>query len=398
MNYTIEELKNTWQFPFNRSKEIIKDIFSIITKYAQNDRLEKYRDYIQKNNFNEDYPFNIFELISDTYYKENFHSDIIAKLLEHRTVLKHFLDFIKVNDSSKYLDNKYEVVREENKIDILIKTDTNCIIIENKLNWAKDMDEQLSRYYNDCLENNLEVDKIVYLSPNKSKQPEEHSKRGIPKCKIKIICGYDGEDEDFYTKVIQNSLKDLKNNNESKEWILLAEHYLKILRETGVTKMDKLTEDFYNEIINNPDEYEKIKLIGDMYNNLIATRINKLVSKFQNNAANWDYKYQCFWIDFESKKRGLNYAIDIYIDNDYYYFNLLSRRGEEYTVQDNKDIEIWLKKHNLFDGFYLKKEHTWESRGWTKDFKFPKQEKELHEFTEKVIKLLEEDVESICSK
>lgn len=132
MDYKIKELKNTWQFPFNRSKEIIKDTFSIVQKYANNNMLEKYRDYIKKNTFNEDYPFNIFELISDTYYKENFHSDIIAKLLEHETVLKNFLDFINI-DGSKYLNNDYSVVREKNKIDILIKTDTSCIIIENKL-------------------------------------------------------------------------------------------------------------------------------------------------------------------------------------------------------------------------------------------------------------------------
>ncbi|MDO6994994.1 hypothetical protein Q5M87_13350 [Brachyspira innocens] len=397
MNYKIKELKNTWQFPFNRSKEIIKDTFSIVQKYANNDMLKKYRDYIKKNTFNEDYPFNIFELISDTYYKENFHSDIIAKLLEHETVLKHFLDFINI-DASKYLNNDYSVVREKNKIDILIKTntDTNCIIIENKLRWAKDMNEQLSRYYNNCLENNLEVDKIVYLSPDILKQPTSQSIKDIPKEKIKIIYGYDGEDEDFYTKVIENSLNDFIENNEAKEWILLADHYLKILRETGVTKMDKLTQDFYNEIINNTDEYEKIKLIVDMYNNLIVTRINNLVSKFQGD----NYKNECFYRDFESKKRGLNYAIDIYLDNDYYWFNLFSRgenTGDDPKLikkweQDNKDIEAWLKKHNLFDDtFYF------EDR-WKKEFKFPQQEKELYDFTEKVISLLEEYVESICSK
>lgn len=395
MNYTIEDLKNTWQFPFNRSKEIIKDIFYIISKYANNDMLEKYRDYIKKNTFNEDYPFNIFELISDTYYKENFHSDIIAKLLEHETVLKHFLDFINI-DASKYLNNDYSVVREKNKIDILIKTDTNCIIIENKLRWAKDMNEQLSRYYNNCLENNLEVDKIVYLSPDILKQPTSQSIKDIPKEKIKIIYGYDGEDKDFYTKVIENSLNDFIENNEAKEWILLADHYLKILRETGVTKMDKLTQDFYNEIIKNTDEYEKIKLIVDMYNNLILTRINNLVSRFKG--ANW--KNECFYRDFESKKREVNYAIDIYVDNDYYWFNLFSRgedTGDDPKLikeweQDNKDIEAWLKKHNLFDDtFYF------DGR-WTKEFKFPQQEKELYDFTEKVIQLLEEYVESICSK
>lgn len=391
MNYRIEDLKNTWQFPFNKSKEIIKDIFSIIQKYAKDDILKKYRDFIKKNTFNEDYLFNIFELISDTYYKENFHSDIIAKLLEHETVLKYFLNFIDV-DSSKYLNNDYSVLREENKIDIFIKTDTNCIIIENKLRWAKDMKEQLSRYYNDCLKNDLEPDKVIYLSPNTLKQPTPQSIGNIPKEKIKIIYGYDGEDEDFYTKVIEKSLNDFIKDNEAKEWILLAEHYLKILRETGVTKMDKLTQDFYNEIINNTDEYEKIKLIADMYNNLIATRINNLVSKFEGN--NW--KNQCFFRDFESKKRGLSYAIDIYVYNDYSYFYLFSREDIKLTdkwEQDNKDIKAWLKKHNLFDDtFYFDRSR------WSKEFKFPQQEKELYEFTEKVIELLEKDVESICSK
>ncbi|WP_245580718.1 PD-(D/E)XK nuclease family protein [Brachyspira alvinipulli] len=356
--------------------------------------LEKYRDYIKKNTFSEDCPFNIFELISDTYYKENFHSDIIAKLLEHETVLKYFLDFIDV-DTSKYLNNDYSVVREENKIDILIKSGINCIIIENKLRWAKDMNEQLSRYYNNCLKKNLEVDKIVYLSPDTLKQPTSQSIKDIPKEKIKIIYGYDGEDEDFYTKVIENSLNDFIENNEAKEWILLADHYLKILRETGVTKMDKLTQDFYKEIINNTDEYEKIKLIVDMYNNLIVTRINNLVSRFKGDKCK-----ECFYRDFESKKRGLNYAIAIYAYNDYYKFNLFSRSentGDDPKLikkweKDNKDIEAWLKKHNLFDDtFYF------DDR-WVKEFQFPQQEKELYDFTEKVIELLEKDVESICSK
>lgn len=92
--------------------------------------------------------------------------------------------------------------------------------------------------------------------------------------------------------------------------------------------------------------------------------------------------------------------LQIYLDNDYYWFNLFSRgedTGDDPKLikkweQDNKDIEAWLKKHNLFDDtFYF------DGR-WSKEFKFPQQEKELYDFTEKVIQLLEKDVESICSK
>ena len=393
-NYNIEELKKTWDFYDNRAKEIIENAFEITSKFIDNDTLQRYREYIKKNNFEESYPFNIFELISDIYYRENFHSDIIAKLLENEIILKNFLKFIGVDESAY---KNYEVSREENKIDILIKTETNCIIIENKLNWAKDMPEQLFRYYNECKNNkNLEVDKIVYLSPNSSKKPEDDSVKEIPKELIKIIIGYDGEREDFYTMVLQKSLKEM-NNNEPKEWLLLLEHYLKILRQTGETKMDKLTKEFYDKIVNDGKEYEKIELIATMYNDLIKTRINNLASEFSGE----NYNNECFYRDFYSEKRGENYALDINVnDSRYSYLQLFSReegtaednpKSKKKWEQDNKDIETWLKKHNLFDGFYF---DDWR---WTKDYKFPEDEKALYEFAKKLIECLEKDVESIHS-
>ena len=394
-NYNIEELKKTWDFYDNEAKEIIENAFSITSKFIDEDMLKRYREYIDKNNFEENYPFNIFELISDIYYRENFHSDIIAQLLRNEIILKNFLDFIGV-DKSKY--ENYEVEREESKIDILIKTEKNCVIVENKLNWAGDMPEQLFRYYNECKNNKkLEVDKIVYLSPNSWKQPEEQSIKEIPKELIKTIIGYDGENNDFYTMVLQKSLEEM-NNKEPKEWRLLLEHYLKILRQTGETKMDKLTKEFYDKIVNDGKEYEKIELIATMYNDLTKTRINNLASTFSGE----NYNNECFYRDFYSEKRGLNYAIDIYAnDYKYSYLQLFSR--EEGTAtddnpkstkkweQDNKDIEAWLKKHKLFDGFYF---DDWR---WTKDFKFLEEEKALYEFAKKLIECLEKDIESIYS-
>lgn len=386
MNYSIEELKSTWDFYNDKAEEIINGVFEITTKFINSDMLEKYREYNEKNNFVENYPFNIFELISDIYYRENFHSDIIAKLFEHKIILKNFLNYIEV-DSNKYINS--QIKREEKKIDILIKTETNCIIIENKLNWASDMREQLSRYYEICKNDKLEVDKIVYLSPNSSKQPEEHSIEGIPNHKelVKIIIGYDGENEDFYTMVLKKSLKEMYNN-EPKEWLLLLEHYLKILRKTGVTKMDKLTEKLYDKILSEPQEYEKIKLIVDMYNNLKTIRLNKLISEFDGK----NYNDKCCYRNFTSKERGIDYAIDIYVhQNESSDLSLFSRETDENKLeQDNKDIETWLKKHNLFEGFFL-------DNRWCKKFEFPKEEKSLYEFTEKLIKYLEEDIESIYS-
>lgn len=390
-NYNIEELKKTWDFYDNESKEIIENAFSITSKFIDEDMLKRYREYIDKNNFEENYPFNIFELISDIYYRENFHSDIIAQLLRNEIILKNFLDFIGV-DKSKY--ENYEVEREESKIDILIKTEKNCIIVENKLNWAKDMPEQLFRYYNECKNNKkLEVDKIVYLSPNSWKQPEEQSIKEIPKELIKTIIGYDGENNDFYTMVLQKSLEEM-NNKEPKEWRLLLEHYLKILRKTGVTKMDTLTKKFYEKIKEEPQEYEKIKLIVNMYNNLTTTRANSLISKFINGKIWGNPPFVYF--DFYIKDKRKNYAINIFVNKyDYSNLYLYSRENDrEKFEKDNKDIEAWLKKHNLFEGF--EKDETWYNE-WNKNFKFPEEENELYDFTEKLIECLEKDVESIYS-
>ena len=390
-NYNIEELKKTWDFYDNESKEIIENAFSITSKFIDEDMLKRYREYIDKNNFEENYPFNIFELISDIYYRENFHSDIIAKLFENEIVLKNFLDFIGV-DKSKY--ENCEVNREESKIDILIKTEKNCIIVENKLNWAKDMPEQLFRYYGICKDNyGLEVDKIVYLSPNSWKQPEEQSIKEIPKELIKTIIGYDGENNDFYTMVLQKSLEEM-NNKEPKEWRLLLEHYLKILRKTGVTKMDTLTKKFYEKIKEEPQEYEKIKLIVNMYNNLTTTRANSLISKFINGKIWGNPPFVYF--DFYIKDKRKNYAINIFVNKyDYSNLYLYSRENDrEKFEKDNKDIEAWLKKHNLFEGF--EKDETWYNE-WNKNFKFPEEENELYEFTKKLIERLKEDVESIYS-
>lgn len=390
-NYNIEELKKTWDFYDNESKEIIENAFSITSKFIDEDMLKRYREYIDKNNFEENYPFNIFELISDIYYRENFHSDIIAQLLRNEIILKNFLDFIGV-DKSKY--ENCEVEREESKIDILIKTEKNCIIVENKLNWAVDMPEQLFRYYNECKNNKkLEVDKIVYLSPNSWKQPEEQSIKEIPKELIKTIIGYDGENNDFYTMVLQKSLEEM-NNKEPKEWRLLLEHYLKILRKTGVTKMDTLTKTFYEKIKEEPQEYEKIKLIVNMYNNLTTTRANSLISKFINGKIWGNPPFVYF--DFYIKDKRKNYAINIFVNKyDYSNLYLYSRENDrEKFEKDNKDIEAWLKKHNLFEGF--EKDETWYNE-WNKNFKFPEEENELYDFTEKLIECLEKDVESIYS-
>ena len=96
--------------------------------------------------------FNFFESISDTWYMENFHSDILYTILNPDTAeigRKYFVEeVVKFLGIENRFDctKDFEVTREEGHIDLLIKNDEQAIIIENKINYATDQDEQLVRY------------------------------------------------------------------------------------------------------------------------------------------------------------------------------------------------------------------------------------------------------------
>ncbi|HNW91076.1 MAG TPA: PD-(D/E)XK nuclease family protein [Bacteroidales bacterium] len=141
--------------------------------------------------------FNIFTLISDIYYRENMHSDVIKEILDpvgkHKEggkFLRLFIEFINsaINIEKKdkeiqinyknYLDNVW-IDREAGRIDIAIKTDNHtndhkkhAIIIENKINDASDTNNQIPKYYSALKTDKFEVDAIVYLTLNQTKEPD----------------------------------------------------------------------------------------------------------------------------------------------------------------------------------------------------------------------------------
>ena len=124
----------------------------------------------------QDVPFNIFLSASDLYYRENFHSDILASILNQKKLFCHeFLSFL--NDSGKVERNNNNYIkltdygeytthihREENRIDIFIfdEATKHCVIVENKINDAVDRNEQIARYYECKVSEGYKVDAIVY--------------------------------------------------------------------------------------------------------------------------------------------------------------------------------------------------------------------------------------------
>ena len=151
------------------------DIRNFIT-HQKFENIDKEIERIEREKQNNG--FNLFTISSYNSYLENFHSDVIALLLspkerhlQKERFFKLFLYFLKekygiIIDESNY--QNYEVLREKGRIDIWIKDKISrkCIIIENKINDAVDMPNQIERYYDYALEKGYLVDSIVYLTLN----------------------------------------------------------------------------------------------------------------------------------------------------------------------------------------------------------------------------------------
>ena len=425
MNYNFNDLKICYKNIYQNNREKIISVKEYLNYFLTEKRITKYKEYIaeenKKNNFNFD--FNILsDVISEKYYTEDFHSDIIKQLLKNKAFLNPFLSFIDV-DYKEY--KNYEILRENGinseedgrgRIDILIKDDKSkkAVIIENKINWACDTYRQLKKYYGYISkELKLKVDKIVYLVPDSGKIPENQSIEGIPKKLIKIVIGYDGKGNDFYTQCVKKGIKNLKNNSK-KEWFVLAEHYLQILKEKGKSKMsylekefykditannenlekahliadiynnfekgdfkmEVLEKDFYENLIKNNGELDKVKLIAEMYNDLGNIRAKNMRDIYGGSITTWGGNQ---WLVNCGGK--IPYKIDVeFASNSTNILIYSKEKNEKLNKKHNKEIEELLKKNKLFegvDGVYCTKSHQ-----------FPEEEKELYDYLDKLINVL----------
>ena len=405
----IKVIDNLYSSMNNYNKEVINLISNL-----EEENIKRYEDILEKQG--DKLNFNIFDIITDKWKRENLHSEILKFLLEnYEDFFNNFLDLIEIKDKGEY--SNAEITNEEAKIDILIKSEKKSIIVENKINWAPDQSGQLAKYYRKVkYEYKKEVEKIVYIAPSENKKPDEQTfgkdeeiKKEIEDRFIKIV-GFDGSKDDLVycleksSDKLKENLEKTKNNFDSENFhkLFFINHYIEILKRTGAGDMSEVELNFFKEVMEkyktDKDIFKKIKYIGEMYNDLIKTRLNSLKEEFKG-----EYKQYWFIKDFYSKRRGIEYRIVIDVYDVSSWLSLFSREEDTATDdnpkstkkwQDNKDIEAWLKKHKLFEGFdnggdYLAR--------WYKEFEFPKDENSLYDFTKKLIKCLEEDVESIYS-
>jgi len=356
------------------------DDFKKITEKA-NDCLIRAKEEEKQREYKPLSSFNFFKVISNQYYKENFHSDILKFLLEeYPNFLDNFLELIGADKNNyKNVDKNCFVFREEGRIDVLIKSNTHAIIIENKINWADDQDAQIYRYYKYVKETlNLEVEKIVYLTPLENYPSENSLGYNTDEKKDAKKNEYIKDIESKLVNVIAYYIKDIDNEKkyllsclettlkkevgeDREEYRFFLKNYIDILKERGVQMMNTSTAatKFLEDIKSSSDDniMIKIKDTKAIFDSLHNARFDFLKKGYNGSRVSYNschklYKYgdkdSCFlMVSIESAFAEASIFI-VYGNYYWNWYNPKSEGREDYKTHQNELIEM-LKEKGLIN-------------------------------------------------
>lgn len=249
--------------------------------------------------------FNLFTISSYNSYLENFHSDIIASLLnphaphtQSTTFLFLFIDYLNVfhalNINSEEFTNA-EVTREKGRLDIWIKdaTSRKSIIIENKINNAVDMDNQIGRYYEYVKTiNKYSVEAIVYITIDGTKKAPPAA--GSINQLIKNVEAYTNQSSDLVNGWLEKCLK-AANNPDSSSFLY---QYIKLIKHLANRSMETSTMEELYTFISAEDGFKTLDTIVKMYADLTTFRADKFsrgISDYSPFKKQYRYK-PTYWL------------------------------------------------------------------------------------------------------
>lgn len=306
-----------------------------------------------------DVGFNVFTLTSDFYYRENFHSDIIAAFLspqakhnEGNLFLDAFIDMLNMKiqqrDVNKLIRKDYYinalVEREKNKIDILIRTTLiekpHCIIIENKIHNAGDMPNQIPRYYDYACKCGVEVDAIVYL-PLNVKTVDKNTWKSTTLADKKVldeklinIPAYDSSVNEI--SLVTHWIIPLISITKNIDCISLLRQYAELIKSLAPQmKMNSTMEKLYKHIINDTNLTEQAKRFISMMKNLPATMANNLIRDFKNSQNEIPNLLKVFQWSGQSNNCVVEFNIAHVHSQIYIYTFLDSDKTYEVCIREN---------------------------------------------------------------
>lgn len=351
------ELINGWQntvsVHFAAISQLLDSCHPICTEY------DKSKQAMQVKSFN------VFTIISDLYYRENFHSDIIRFFLaptenhgEGSLFLTTFISMLnklgrRINPQD-YCDAV--VVREEGKIDILIKSEINkkAIVIENKINNAGDMPRQLPRYY-DYLSPYYSIEAIVYLPLQRSKLPDmsdwsEKDKSNV--CPLlRIIPAYDKSN---IINIVNDWLIPAAKNVKNTEVSSVLRQYINLIKILNINIMDTvILEKFYHELLQK-DNMKSAQSIRNMMNELPNYMAQRIQDKFGARC----HPFSKLWIYGNHDAVFEGAIVDsIYLKMDIWCYesgyDVLFWSPEDKNASEN-DFNLLINSIKSLDGFVAK--------------------------------------------
>ncbi len=313
--------------------------------------------------------FNVFTLTSDFYYRENFHSDIISAFLDPKAkhnegnrFLDAFIDMlnmkIRMINPEKLIRKDYyvnaSVEREKNKIDILISTTLidkpHCIIIENKINNAPDMQNQIPRYYDIVCRNGFEVDAIVYLPLDIKKSVDKKSwrlttdieKQTLNELLINIPA-YDSSIDEI--NLVSHWIEPLIDMTSNIDCISLLRQYAKLIKSLTPQMVKNSTmEHLYEYIISNHNLTEQAKRFMNMMKDLPETMANNLIRYFKSlpsgpKVFQWKNQNNNCVVEFSINDVNSQIYIYTYLDSENTYEVFIRENYDWITDDIRKDFE-----------------------------------------------------------
>ncbi len=277
-----------------------------IKEFLISDELRSAQVKYSSSNLSEesDLKFNLFQLISDQYLRENLHSDIIKFLLDPKerhgqgdVYFKLFLDLLnrrlselreKQIDKVDFLNPTVE--REDLRIDISIlsKEKRKAIIIENKINNANDTDRQLPNYVEKLRKLNYDIVAIFYLTMwgNKTtsekgwKPGDRDMMKSIP---IVPLGAYQKTDVDLFNGWLKIAESRPTKDTGAKT---LLKQYMHLLKEIGGNIMStEGLKEFYSLLtIDGNKNYKILRELESMFEHLGGYLAMELKNKFEQKS------------------------------------------------------------------------------------------------------------------
>ena len=269
------------------------------------------------------------------------------------------------------------------------------IIIENKINYAKDTANQLPKYVKHLVDENFSISAIIYLNLNNDKEPDRstwnESKEiiGIINSKMIVMKAYD---EKINTDLLRGWLNPCELRAKNFDSITILKQYSKLIQKLGFQDMNKLIMDKFYEILQGNEKYETAKAIKDMMNSLPNYVVEKIVEKFKSNYLPFEgiYNYKGYIAYFDKLKIEDSFlALDIELEPESkskpemtFKVEFFDREKDENGIHNTIIIKKILEKTGLIDSFKCEDNGMYKYQGL---FKIPSDDEKLYELIHKIL-------------